>query len=295
LSHTKEARVKTGSGTRVKKAAAAGGELVELPLSALVVGKGQVRTRNAGKEIDALADSIAKVGLLEPIIVCPGDKEGTYEILTGQRRFLAHKKLGKRTIAAIVHARPKDEVAAKVISLTENLIRLDPSRIDVIDAITMLYKRYSSASLVAEKTGIPYPKVLEYVKYDRLKPELKQLVDKGEVTIPVALRAQDAAMAGGGKYVAGDAIQLAKEMSSMSDVQRRRIVDVREDNPDKPVAEVIEDAKTGAKLTQINVTLGAEEHRALQSFAKESEINQDDAAQELILDGLTSRGYLGES
>jgi ParB family transcriptional regulator, chromosome partitioning protein len=266
----------------------------DIALNDLVVGKGQVRVRDVGKEIDGLAESIQKVGLLEPIVVCPGEKEGTYEILTGQRRFLAHKQLGKDTITAVVLDHPVDELAAKIISLTENLVRVDPNRRDIIEACTALYKKFGSAKDVSQETGLQYSKVLEYVKYDRLRPDLRALVDNGEADLNAALRAQDAASATG-EYKSADAIELAKEMSPMSSAQRKRIVQVREDNPEKPVADIIEEAKTGAKLTQIIVTLGADAHRALQSFAKEEQVNQDDAAADLISDALTSKGYLGES
>ena len=72
-------------------------KVIEIPLVDLVIGKGQVRLTDVGKDIDELAESISKVGLLEPIVVCPTAQAGKYEILTGQRRFLAHKKLGRET------------------------------------------------------------------------------------------------------------------------------------------------------------------------------------------------------
>ena len=68
-------------------------EFKEISLGDLTIGLGQVRTRDVAKEVDELADSIAQVGLLEPIVVCPAEEKGKYEIITGQRRFLAHQEL----------------------------------------------------------------------------------------------------------------------------------------------------------------------------------------------------------
>ena len=51
-------------------------EVKEIPLKDLVIGKGQVRLRDVKKEVTELADSIRKVGLLEPIVVCPAEKPG---------------------------------------------------------------------------------------------------------------------------------------------------------------------------------------------------------------------------
>ena len=100
-------------------------EVVDLQMDSLEIGKAQVRLRDVGKDIDELAASIAKIGLLEPIVVAPGSAPGKFEIITGQRRFLAHKKLGAETIMAAVLKSAVDETQAKVISVTENLVVSD--------------------------------------------------------------------------------------------------------------------------------------------------------------------------
>ena len=269
-------------------------EVKEVPLDSLEIGKGQVRLTNVGKDVDELAESIRVLGLLEPIVVSPTDKPGRFEILTGQRRFLAHQKLQKKAILAVILKDKVDPTTAKVVSLTENLVRTDPSRADYIDACTSLFKKYGSAKDVAEKTGLPYPKVLEYVKYERLKPELRTLVDKGDVDIKVALRAQDAASVTG-KYDATEAVQLAKEMKGMSGPQQSKLVQERQENPETPVDDAIEHAKTGGKITQVIVTLSSTVHTTLKGFAKEEGTTIDDAARSLIEEGLTTKGLLQES
>lgn len=268
-------------------------ETRELNMGDLEIGKGQSRLSGVGEDIDELAASIAKIGLLEPIVVCPAEKEGKYEILTGQRRYLAHKQLGRDTILAAILDEQVDETTAKVISVTENIVRKDLNRRDCIAACTALYKRYGSMKDVAEETGLPYHKVSQYVKYDRLKPNLKELVDKGEVDVKAALRAQDAA-AVTGEYEEEEAVKLAKEMSSMSGAQQQKIVKSRNENPKQPVDDVIEAAKTGEKITQVVVTLGAVAHQSLKSFARDEGTNVDDAARDLIEEGLTHKGFIKE-
>ena len=268
-------------------------EVKEIPLEDLVIGKGQVRLRDVGKEIHELAESIRTIGLIEPIVVCPAEKPGKYEIITGQRRFLAHQELKKPKILAAILDQKVDETTAKVISITENLIRRDLNKRDLIDACTALYKRYGTAKAVSEETGLPYHKVNEYVKYDRLKPELRQLVDKGGVDVKVALRAQDAASVTG-TYEPAEAVKLAKEMAGMSGAQQVKLVKEREQKPNTPVDEAIEAAKTGAKIVQIMVTIGANVHRSLQTYAKEEGTTQDDAAAGLITEALSNKGFLEE-
>lgn len=268
-------------------------EVREVSLSDLTISKGQVRTSEVGKDIDELAESISRIGLLEPIVVAPAATQGKYEILTGQRRFLAHKKLGRASILAMVRTSPVDEATAKVISLTENMVRSDLNRRDLITACTALYKKYGSVKLVAEETGLPGRKVSQYVKYDRLPDELKQLVDSGTASLQAALRAHDAALVTG-EYNGAEAVKLAKEMSGMSGAQQSRIVHARKETPERDVDDLIEAAKSGEKLTQIIVTLGPVANSSLKRFATDEETTQDDAARLLIEDGLASKGYLGD-
>jgi len=268
-------------------------EMIQIPLGDLELGKGQSRTRDVGKGIAELADSIRKVGQLEPIVVCPGSKPGRYEILTGQRRFLACKEIGAPTIWAAVMDERVDEVTAKVFSLTENLLRRDLNTKDCIDACTFLYKKYSSIKAVCEETGLPYQDVTNYVKYDRLIPALKDLVDKGEVDLKVALRAQDA-VATGGKMIVEQAVYLAKEMNGMSGVQQKKVTDEIHKSPEKKVVEVVELAKTGLKITQIVVTLSERVKRSLETYAHAEGTTQDDAAASLIEEGLSVKGYMEE-
>ena len=149
----------------------------EIPLKDLVIGKAQVRLRDVKKDVTELADSIRKIGLLEPIVVAPADKPGKYEIITGQRRFLAHQELKKETILAAILDEKVDETTAKVISISENLVRRDLNRKDLIDACTALYLKYGSIQAVCDETGLPRSKVNDYVKYDRLEPKLRDLVE----------------------------------------------------------------------------------------------------------------------
>ncbi len=269
-------------------------EVKEIPLNKLVIGKGQVRTSDAGKEIDELAESIKTMGLLEPIVVCAGDKKGTYEILTGQRRFLAHQLLKKNTILAAVLDKSVDTSTAKAISITENVVRRDPNQTDLIDACTVLFKKYGSARAVAQKTGLPYAKVCQFVKYDRLITDLQKLVDKKEVDLKTALRAQDAASVTG-KTNKVEAVKLAKEMAPLSGAQQKKIKEELEQNPDVSVDDVIEAAKTGEKVTQVVVTLGRQAHRSLQTYSDAEGSTLDDAARGLIEEGLSGKGFLKDT
>lgn len=268
-------------------------EFRDIPLNQLEIGKSQVRLSEVGKGIQELADSINKVGLLEPIVVAPQRPNGKHEIILGQRRFLAHLELGLETIKAGILNEHVEEIEAKVLSVTENLMRRDLNRKDLIDVCTYLYKQYGTIKDVATECGLPYNKVREYVKYDRLAPELKQLVDKSEVDLKTALRAQDASSTSG-DVEPQEAVKLAKELSGMSHVQQKKVQKELEEDPTESVDTVIDRAKSSGKVTQVVVTLGQQAHSSLQNFADDEGTRLDDAAVQLIEEGLVSKGYNAE-
>lgn len=127
---------------------------------------GDLRNRNFAngwqleREIDALADSIRVVGLIEPIVVCPaGEKEkGKYEIIAGRRRFLAHKKLGKQSIAALVFPNAIDKQSAILLSVSENLVRRGLDFRELIDQwnhVFFLCEKHCGVKSAAKETGLP--------------------------------------------------------------------------------------------------------------------------------------------
>ena len=265
-----------------------------IPLNDLVIGKGQVRTENPGKDIDDLVTNIEVQGLLQPIVVCPAKDPGKWEILTGQRRFLAHKILKRKTISAAVMDERVDEAQAKAISVAENLVRRQLTGKELKDGILFLYNIYGSVPDVARTTGLSENKVRDYVKYPRLVPELKALVNEHAVDVNVAVRAQDSSMDQDGNVNTEVAVRLAGEMVPMTDVQRKKVVKEIRKDPGRSVDDVIKWAKAGGKVTRINATVTQDTHAALRRFATEEGANQDEAAAMLIEEALTHRGFLEE-
>ena len=267
-------------------------EYRDIPLDDLVISKGQVRTETPGRDIEELARSIDAQGLLQPIVVCESRESGKWEILTGQRRFLAHKQLKRDVISAAILDARVAESEAKAISITENLVRRRLSGRELKDGITFLYNHYGSVKDVVEVTGLPSGTVRDYVKYPRLLPELKKMVDDGTVDINVAVKAQDASNDEDGDPSRDVAMKLAREMATMSGPQHQRIAKERKEHPERSVDDVIENAKTGSRVTQVVATVTRDTHRALQRFARDEGTNQDEAAVTLIEEALTERGLL---
>lgn len=262
----------------------------KIELARIVIGKSQMRVSDVNEGIEELAESIRKVGLLHPIVVAP-TSEGKFEVIAGQRRFLALQLIGEKTIRASVLDRYPTEIEAKAISLAENIVKLDPTPKDIKAACTYFYRVYGTVRDVAEELGLPQSFVSRNVKYDRLIPELKEEVDQKGLDVNAALRAQDAATKSDGTIDPSDAVQLAKEIAPLSGVMQRKAVEKAQEDPDAPAETKIEKARQQPKVTQVIVTLSDARHRQLQSYAKTEGVTQDEAAALLIEEALSSKGF----
>ena len=277
-------------------------EIKRVPLKDLVWGKGQVRKHHVSKDINELADSIRVVGQLQPIVVCQSlEQSNKFEILTGQRRFLACKELGQDDILAIILDRPIPEEEAQIISFTENLVRQAPDDADYIDLCNHLYKIYGDVKIIAEKTGLPPNKVRGFIKYASLTPELKGLVDKGTggggIDQRTALRIQTA-LEKTGEVKPEIAVALADKMKGLISAQLDRVVKEIETTGVSSVSEIeeiTEAVKKGKTYAQFMVRIDQEVNRALSRYALAEGIKREDAAQSLLTEALAAKGLLEEN
>jgi ParB family chromosome partitioning protein len=101
--------------------------------------------------IDALYDSIKEKGLLQPIIIRP--KNDYFEIVAGNRRYEACKKLGWKKI--ICHIVELDDKEAFEIGLIENIQRKNFDPIEEARSFEMYVLKYGwgGISELAEKIG----------------------------------------------------------------------------------------------------------------------------------------------
>ena len=120
-------------------------KIKEIKLASIEVSKFNTRKDlSAGSEetsLDDLAKSIQEKGLLNPIMVREMSK-GKYDLVAGQRRFLACKKIGLETMPAIIRDDLTD-TDATIISLIENVQRADMNPIDKAKAYQEIFKKYN--------------------------------------------------------------------------------------------------------------------------------------------------------
>lgn len=263
----------------------------EIDVDIIKTGMSQVRTRKVEEDMDLLIENIRKFGLLEPITVFKKDNN-TYELLAGQRRLMAVKKLGWKKVPAMIRDKPVDDVQAKAISFVENEVRSNMVNQDVIDACTLFYNKYGTVKVVAQELGISEERVRKYIKYSRLPKELKEEVDQGNITMNIAIKAIDAlSWDSGDRESTEKVIDLAKEMKKLSNAQINQTVKVGQADPSKNVKEIISRAKTrtGKKIT---IHVLDEDYIRIDNYKQSENVdNVEEATYELAKEGLKATGY----
>ena len=135
-------------------------------------------TRKEDSSIDDLAESISQQGLLNPPTV--RQKGDRYELIAGQRRYLACKKLGLKSIPCFVRNDLSDDEAT-AISLVENVHRAEMNAIDKANALQRLLAHHkSNFERVAKETGIGVQTIKRYITLLELPDELKQKISTAE-------------------------------------------------------------------------------------------------------------------
>lgn len=158
-------------------------QALEVPIESLVVSTSNTRKdRDAGQEdasIAGLAQSIKEQGLLNPLTVRK-NSDGKFEILAGQRRYLACLHLGLKTVQVMLRESVSD-TSAVALSLIENVQRADMHPIDKATAFDEL-REHNNGSLrsVAEATGVSVQTVQRYLLLLKLPDHLRDQLGTGK-------------------------------------------------------------------------------------------------------------------
>ena len=132
--------------------------------------------------LEALADSIANYGVLQPIIVKESENaSGVYEIIAGERRWRASKMAGLTEIPAIVF--DGDELKAAQVALIENIQREDLNPVEEAFGYGALIERYGlTQEQVAKQVGKSRSAVANMLRLLDLPDEVLELLKNGDLS-----------------------------------------------------------------------------------------------------------------
>jgi len=153
--------------------------VTEIEVSSIFANPNQPRKVFDETALKELADSIAKHGVIMPIIV---NKSGDrYMIIAGERRFRASKIAGLEKVPVIV--KNYNERQIKEISLIENLQREDLNPIEAATAMRSLMTDYGMTQEdLADRIGKSRPAIANTLRLLSLSPEVIKMVANGQLS-----------------------------------------------------------------------------------------------------------------
>lgn len=156
------------------------GEYYNLKIEKLIPFKNQARVYFDQESLESLAQTIKEHGIRQPLTVIPSDdKQGYYEIVSGERRFRAAKILKLETVPCIII---HDKKRAEEIAIIENIQRKDLHPVELMNAYNNLLEHNICSSIVdiGKKLGVARTSVIDILNLKKLTENVQQyLVKKG--------------------------------------------------------------------------------------------------------------------
>ena len=151
--------------------------LLELALSSITPNPQQPREHFDEEGLASLADSIREVGVLQPILV-RRTGEDVYELIAGERRWRAARRVGLQTIPAIV--RNADDVAMLQQAIVENVQREQLNPLEEAAAYQQLIEDFElKHDDVAVRVGKSRATITNTLRLLQLPPTIQRMVKEG--------------------------------------------------------------------------------------------------------------------
>jgi len=158
---------------------AADGGVREIPLDLVDRNPWQTRTRMDEAALEELATSIRSSGVLQPIVVRYIDNR--YQLIAGERRWLASQRAGKATIPAMVRSVSNEQ--AMEMTIIENLQREDLNAMEQARAFERLSREFGlTQEQMAQRTGKERASVANFMRLLKLPLEVQSEVESGALS-----------------------------------------------------------------------------------------------------------------
>jgi len=157
-----------------------GGKPREIPLDQIERNPFQTRSHVNEDQLAELAASITANGVVQPILVRPL-ASGRFQLIVGERRWLASKRAGKETIPAIL--RQVSDEQAMEITIVENLQRADLNPMEQARAFERLSRDFHmTQEQMAARTGKDRASISNFLRLLKLPESVQSRVEGGELS-----------------------------------------------------------------------------------------------------------------
>ncbi|MCL6243707.1 MULTISPECIES: ParB/RepB/Spo0J family partition protein [Acinetobacter] len=172
------------------------GQLKQIDVHLLKRGEYQPRRFIKEQDLQELAASIEKHGVMQPIVIRPvEDEKHPYEIIAGERRWRAAQLAGLTEVPAIV--RDLSDQVAIALALIENIQRQDLNPIDQAMALQRFHDEFGlSHQEIADTVGKARTTISNLLRLLSLEDQVKEfmqqgLLDMGHARAILTLKAKD--------------------------------------------------------------------------------------------------------
>lgn len=154
--------------------------ITKLPLQKVEPNPNQPRRSFDEEELQALADSIAEHGILQPLAVRALDG-GFYQIIAGERRWRAARMAGLDEVPVVVLE--ADDRTVMELALIENLQRQDLNPMEEAEGYRVLMEEYGlTQEQAAARVGKSRPAVTNALRLLALPDEVREMVENGTLS-----------------------------------------------------------------------------------------------------------------
>src|SRR5215471_3277754 len=135
----------------------------------------QTRRRMNEQALQELAESIRASGVVQPVVLRPSGN-GRFQLVAGERRWLASKLAEKTTIPAVVREISNEQ--AMEITIIENLQREDLNPIEQARAFERLSREFGlSQEQIASRTGKDRTSISNFIRLLKLPDSIQDLMN----------------------------------------------------------------------------------------------------------------------
>jgi ParB family chromosome partitioning protein len=155
------------------------GGLADIPTAEIRANPHQPREHFDEEALGALADSIREVGLLQPVLVRAAEGGG-YELIAGERRWRAARRVGLQTIPAMI--RVADDAAMLQHAIVENIQREELNPLEEAAAYQQLIEDFSlTHDEVASRVGKSRATITNTLRLLQLPPSIQRCLKDGTI------------------------------------------------------------------------------------------------------------------
>jgi len=166
--------------TAAPTAAPTGDTVREIPVGQIDRNPYQTRARIDEAALNELAESIKASGVVQPITLRPGTN-GRFQLIAGERRWLASQRAGKATVPAIVRQVSNEQ--AMEITIIENLQREDLNAMEQARAYERLGREFGlTQEQMAQRTGKERSSVANFLRLLKLPPAVQEMVESDKLS-----------------------------------------------------------------------------------------------------------------